>query len=266
MAALPYIGAGIGAVLSSPLLIPALVVGAVGFGIYKYATRLVIGNTMKMRMAQYGFSGRDDKKIKAVCEFEETIFDQVKYDGGQAKLDKTNSDADMLKKVRDLFGISEENNKDMAKFARWYNYRFKPVYLAHLTVLNKLNVKTRLKDVESMPADIKIQYIQATRALAVDFTEIQSPFPEHTHLESSAVDVNNYAEAAVKEARKENPEAVIPPETKTPDAMGNNKPLSTPQSNDAASPVTNVATANSVDATRTQTAANNAIPSALSCR
>jgi hypothetical protein len=72
--AIPAVLSGIGAVLSAPVTLPALAIAAVGYGIYKFVTRLKIGNTLKMRMAQYGFNGFDDKKTKAICEFEATIF------------------------------------------------------------------------------------------------------------------------------------------------------------------------------------------------
>ena len=69
MMAIPAVLSGIGAVLSSPVTLPAMAIAAVGYGIYKFVTRLKIGNTLKMRMAQYGFNGFDDKKTKAICEF-----------------------------------------------------------------------------------------------------------------------------------------------------------------------------------------------------
>ena len=97
--ALPVILSAVGAILSSPVTLPALAIAAVGYGIYKFATRLKIGNTMKMRMAQYGFSGVTADYIKGVAEFEETIRDKVKMTPDGASLDKTDADEDLLKKI-----------------------------------------------------------------------------------------------------------------------------------------------------------------------
>lgn len=217
--AIPAVLSGIGAVLSAPITLPALAVAAVGYGIYKYVTRLKIGNTMKMRMAQYGFGGSDDKKTKAICEFEATIFSQVEFSGGVAKLDKTKSDKELLEKVIDIFGMDENNQKHIARFSRWYTTRFKPVYLSHLTAIDKLGLKVLLREVEDMEPEAKIKYIQATRGLQIDFSEIQSPFPEHSYLEGTAVDVSNFAEAAIAEAKKLAPEAAVPPVSKTPETL-----------------------------------------------
>ena len=217
--AIPAVLSGIGAVLSAPVTLPALAIAAVGYGIYKFVTRLKIGNTLKMRMAQYGFNGFDDKKTKAICEFEATIFSQVEFSGGVAKLDKTKSDEELLEKVRDIFGMDENNQKHIARFSRWYTTRFKPVYLSHLTAIDKLGLKVPLREVEDMEPEAKIKYIQATRGLQIDFSEIQSPFPEHSYLEGTAVDVSNFAEAAIAEAKKLAPEAAVPPVTKTPETL-----------------------------------------------
>ena len=219
MMAIPAVLSGIGAVLSSPVTLPAMAIAAVGYGIYKFVTRLKIGNTLKMRMAQYGFNGFDDKKTKAICEFEATIFSQVEFSGGVAKLDKTKSDKELLEKVRDIFGMDENNQKHIARFSRWYTTRFKPVYLSHLTAIDKLGLKVPLREVEDMEPEAKIKYIQATRGLQIDFSEIQSPFPEHSYLEGTAVDVSNFAEAAIAEAKKLAPEAAVPPVTKTPETL-----------------------------------------------
>jgi hypothetical protein len=120
--ALPYALAAVGAILSSPVTVPLLigsaVVGAVGYGIYAYANRLKIGNTLKMRMAQYGFSGRNDEHIKAVAEFEGLLVKQVTYAEDTAVLDKTDStDEEFMTKVTKLFGLDVNNQKHMAKLS-----------------------------------------------------------------------------------------------------------------------------------------------------
>jgi hypothetical protein len=216
--ALPYALAAVGAILSSPVTVPLLigsaVVGAVGYGIYAYANRLKIGNTLKMRMAQYGFSGRNDEHIKAVAEFEGLLVKQVTYAEDTAVLDKTDStDEEFMTKVTKLFGLDVNNQKHMAKFSKWYKVRFKPVYLAHLTAMRKLKVTTPLRDVEDLVPSIKIAYVQATRALSVNYDEIQSPFTNHEFLEATATDVSSFAEAAIAEAKKKEPSAVIPAAT-----------------------------------------------------
>ena len=229
--ALPYALAAVGAILSSPVTVPLLigsaVVGAVGYGIYAYANRLKIGNTLKMRMAQYGFSGRNDEHIKAVAEFEGLLVKQVTYAEDTAVLDKTDStDEEFMTKVTKLFGLDVNNQKHMAKFSKWYKVRFKPVYLAHLTAMRKLKVTTPLRDVEDLVPSIKIAYVQATRALSVNYDEIQSPFTDHEFLEATATDVSSFAEAAIAEAKKKEPSAVIPAATaKTIADVATTKPV-----------------------------------------
>ena len=229
--ALPYALAAVGAILSSPVTVPLLigsaVVGAVGYGIYAYANRLKIGNTLKMRMAQYGFSGRNDEHIKAVAEFEGLLVKQVTYAEDTAVLDKTDStDEEFMTKVTKLFGLDVNNQKHMAKFSKWYKVRFKPVYLAHLTAMRKLKVTTPLRDVEDLVPSIKIAYVQATRALSVNYDEIQSPFTDHEFLEATASDVSSFAEAAIAEAKKKEPSAVIPAATaKTIADVATTKPV-----------------------------------------
>lgn len=196
--------------LFTPVGLGVAAVAGLSYMAYSYATRFKEGAKTYLRMAQYGFTTAYREKFKGIAELEGMLESLVTYKDGVATLDSTKTDEEMNAKVRDIFGINEENPKHPAKFKEWYVKRFKPVYLAHLTALKKLGVSTKLIDIESLSAEKSLAYVQAVRNLKIDFLEIQSPFPDVPHLDATARDIQEFAEKAIRDAKREKPDAATP--------------------------------------------------------
>lgn len=162
-AALGAIGTGltaIGGILSSPVVLGALAVAAVGYGaykLYKYVTRDNVNDFENIRMKQYGLGESDKNLNHHMLQLEEYLTDgKIGYPSGRADIiDKKVENKELL----EIFSI-DENDQDMCqRFAHWYSARFKPFFLTHLTALYSVDPKIALKDVSKLqPAD-QIKYL-----------------------------------------------------------------------------------------------------------
>jgi hypothetical protein len=81
---------GVGAVLASPVLLTALgiaAVGAIGYGVYHYATARKMTDLFAVRYAQYGFIKDDDTHLSKIFELEDLLKDATVFQGEVASID-----------------------------------------------------------------------------------------------------------------------------------------------------------------------------------
>ena len=199
---------GLFAILTSPVSLAALGIGAAayaGYKAYKYYTRAVLTPINSVRFAQYGFSKAEENKLPQIVSLENALAPAVSLNGSDAKLD------DSKVKLEDLmedFGVEKTNDRAVKNWMTWFNNRFKPVFLGHMAVtkarwpnlgLGQLDAKLKPKE--------KIDYIEATRMPGMNYGAWVSPFPDIKVLPVDTRGVNSAIEIALAAVKKEEKEA-----------------------------------------------------------
>lgn len=167
---------GAGAILTSPVLLGALAVGAVGYGAYKlYKHFNKIKPLERMRLAQYGFGSDDEDYLGKVSSFEKAMLGHVKYDdGGKARLDIDDKSAN---KLITYFDFEAKDKTALNNWIEWVQGRFKPVFLTHMTALKNMGLEGKLLSIDSEEADVKLKYFNNTKFDEGPYSIIVSPFP-----------------------------------------------------------------------------------------
>ncbi len=139
---------GLVGMVGAPVLVGAAVVAAVGAGAYalyrwKHRKVDVIQN---FRMNQYGYDEDDDDHNSKLLTFEKMLLKHVRIaQGGKAVLGKGVS----VKAMLDIFKVTQEDKKALLKLTTWFQYRFKPVFLGHVTAYYGLMKSTNIYDADS---------------------------------------------------------------------------------------------------------------------
>jgi hypothetical protein len=207
-AAVPAILGGIGAVVSSPIFLTGAALaltGYAGYKAYKYFTKKETTHLVKMRMVQYGLSIDEADKYPLIFDLEQRLSQYVSYSDDQAELKVEDK---IIFELLKMFGIEPNNYKsksmaDTEKWVKWFNERFKPVYLTHLSVLRKLSSNIKLSDVDSLESEEKIKYINAASFEEGPYNVLVSPFPDLRSLGAGLKLVQYHKEQALKEANEE---------------------------------------------------------------
>lgn len=182
------IATGLGAVLTAPVLLTALGVAAIGAGAYfgyKYLTRKKLGLMSTLRYAQYGFTKDDDgDHLQKVFGLEDTLAEHVVFTGGQAAIDQSKVD---LKKVISDFGLDPTNEEQRGPWVTWFASRFKPIFLAHMSVL--AGMKKKLGDVDDLKGEERKQYFNAVKMPDGPYDYLVSPFMDLPRLKAGRPEV-----------------------------------------------------------------------------
>lgn len=193
--ALTGLAAGIGGIISAPVLLGAAAIAAAGVGAYygyKYLTRKKLDAMNKYRYAQYGFKSDDTDHLQAVFGLEDALKPGVIYEKGIAKIDDKKIE---IKKMIESFDVNLEKEPDVKNWMLWFNNRFKPVYLTHLTVLHSIDPKISLADIEKLTPTDKKKYLDGSRWPDGPYSVFVSPFPSLDKLSAGKPEI----EAAVAE-------------------------------------------------------------------
>lgn len=171
--------AGIGSVFSFPVVAGIAAVGAVGYGgykLYKYLTKPNMKPLSKMRMAQYGFGQEEIDLVAKVQKFEADVQKYVKYDeNGKADITIDDKNATAL---MGHFGFEQKDAAMVNRFTTWFQQRFKPVFVTHMTALKATGISKPLSDVDSAPAEEKKKYLNAVKFPEGPYTVYACPFPD----------------------------------------------------------------------------------------
>lgn len=155
------VAGGIGAVLGSPVVLGAAIVGGLGYGaykLYKYATKKRYKDVSLLRMIQYGLAPGDEAEHQLMHQAEKELQKAVSFDpeGGTAKIDEKGVN---IQKVLDIFDIKDSDEKERDKFVTWFQNRFKPVFLTHMAALKAVTGDKDLEKVESLSVEDKLKML-----------------------------------------------------------------------------------------------------------
>ena len=178
----------IGAFLASPVVLTGLGVAAAGYGIYKlgsFMTRNSADDIDKIRLTQYGLSDDQDSNYHYMFELEEYLIDNVVGYGAdkQARLTGNKIDAE---EVLSIFGIDTEDTGRTESFLIWFNGRFKPVFLTHLTVIARIDPKIKLDELDDMNDEQKLAYIKGVAMPGGPYHITASPLEDEALMATKA--------------------------------------------------------------------------------
>ena len=149
MATLGTIGAGIVSFLASPVVLGTLAVAGLAYGGYKLYNHLKtkLNDLDKLRLVQYGFHKEDQDNYVRVYGLEQYLkdFTNTNQDGMLIR----EKDLDM-KKLLGFFDLDHTNRQDLERFFRWYQNRFKPVYLTHCASMLSVKKSVDLNNVSKL--------------------------------------------------------------------------------------------------------------------
>lgn len=126
-----WLGTGLLAAVSSPVVLGAAAVGLVGYGLYKLF-KAGQGTQAKLRLTQYGLSDVESDLAEKVVQAEGMLAKFVVIGNGRASLSKDAPIAEVFK----LFLADPNDKKQIAEVFTWFNGRFKPVYLTYMACLD----------------------------------------------------------------------------------------------------------------------------------
>lgn len=171
----------VGGILASPVLLGALAVaavGAAGYYGYKYFTRDKLDEFQDIRVKQYGLTNSEsDKKFNhQLMNFEGYLIDTcVEYGDKGAYIAEKRIDSE---KALGYFDIDIKDQNMVNIFAKWFNGRFKPFFLTHLTALRAINPRVKLYDLDKLKLDEKIKYLKLISFESGPYEEETSPFKD----------------------------------------------------------------------------------------
>lgn len=139
------LGTALAGLVSAPVLIGAAVVGGVAvasYFTYKYFAG-VKGEFMSVRMLQYGItSTRQRHKILKL----EELFEKTSMRGQNPQI---SINGDSGSKMIDIMGFSKDDPEAIARFAKWMDKRFKPVFCTWLKAVDTVGkTQMSLRDIE----------------------------------------------------------------------------------------------------------------------
>lgn len=188
---------GIGAVLASPIVIGALIVGAIGYGAYKlYSNHKLKGDKWRsLRMAQYGVDVQKDlSNSKKIGELEELFEPHVTVANGKGEINVKEMKKDDLIKVTKIFGLyrskwnpmnwfHKTDTKDIANnnaLANWMAKRWKPVFLQWVAAVRGINPHLSISDVNSeLKPEQKRDLLKVVKTMdASMYAVMDSPFQD----------------------------------------------------------------------------------------
>ena len=198
--------AALGSILASPVVLGAAVTAAVAYGgykLYKYATRDNIDVYESIRIKQYGLTNSEHDKhhIHELLALEEYLQDgRVGYDDGKAYLLDKKID---VQELLDIFSIDPNDDERVGSFTQWFEARFKPFFLNHLTAFYLFNNKGSLADVKKLNAVDKAKYLGMIGFESGPYDVTLSPFKDIDTLHSDPKIVKSTIEEALEESKKE---------------------------------------------------------------
>jgi len=173
------IGAGLGAIIGSPVLLGALAVaavGAAGYYGYKALTKKRVGVLSKYRYAQYGFPEKDTDHVNAVFGLEDKLESAVIWADGKPDLDPKKVDKAYMQSLVEDFGVNRKDERQVRSWSSWFVNRFKPVYLTHIAALKAADATARLSGVDDLKGEALKRYFELSRFADGPYDLQASPF------------------------------------------------------------------------------------------
>ena len=171
--------AGAGAVLTSPVTLGVLAVGAAGYAgykLYKHFGSPKMDPLTRLRMAQYGFGSEDKDYIAKVQAFEKEMLQYVSYSDGKAQL---SVDDEKASKLITYFDFEAKDRPQLENWLTWVQKRFKPIFLTHLTALKSIGQDSGiLLAMDKLDAALQKKYLTLVKFVDGPYDETTSPFAD----------------------------------------------------------------------------------------
>lgn len=137
-------------------------VGTAGYYLYKWYDSSKDRPLQKFRLAQYGWDTKDEDKAKKLVAFESLMLKHTSK-GANPEISMKAED---MREALELFGIdSEKPSPAFVAFSHWFTGRFKPLFIAHVTALNKIDKSVSLSEVDDkLKPSQKRDYFSAVKA------------------------------------------------------------------------------------------------------
>jgi len=159
MATLGTIGAGIVSFLASPVVLGTLAVAGLAYGGYKLYNYLKtkLSEVDKVRLVQYGFHKDDQENYNRVFALEQYLKEYTHTDKDGMKIKEKDLE---IKKLLSFFDLDHTNKQDLERFFRWYQNRFKPVYLTHCACMLGIKNTLDLNEVSKLKGNEVSEYLK----------------------------------------------------------------------------------------------------------
>lgn len=192
------------AVLTSPISLTLLGLTAGYYG-YKYLTKARMGVMSRPRFAQYGFQDNDEENsvtLEPITRLEKMLEPAVKISKeGQASLDGSKFKMD---DILELFSVNSRDLRQYRRMMTWFNDRFKPVFLAHVSAMRAKFPDATLSSLDNQKnKQALITHLDATSMPDGPYDVIDSPFKEIEYLKVRASGVSSAIEMAKAQLGKE---------------------------------------------------------------
>jgi hypothetical protein len=173
----------LGAIVASPLLIPGLIIAGTaaaiyaGVKVYDYYNQddAPIG---KFRMAQYGYEVDDKEHVEKLIELETRCLKIVSVGKGQQAQLRAGETAESLMAI---FKVDTNDKEAIQRWITWFVKRFKPVFLAHVTMLYDLVGKSDISKADKLlTSQQRLTYLNAVHFRGADtpYNVFASPFAD----------------------------------------------------------------------------------------
>lgn len=168
-------------VLGAPIVLGAAAVAAVGYLAYKgYKAYKNAKNShlVKYRMAQYGISWDDEDQVSKAMQLELIVAPAVQLNSTEPRI---NWKAIKVEKIKELFGLSDDEPEKTERFGHWFETRFGPVMISHLKMLQRYSTSTKLEESDdAVKMADKLKFLEGVKVDDPDKTygDMTSPFDE----------------------------------------------------------------------------------------
>ena len=155
-----------------------------------------------IRYAQYGFNFDSDKvSLGKMLQLENYLSKYVKEADGHADLADENVDLNVL---MNIFGNDTTDQKQTELFKTWYQERFRPIYVAHLTIAKTITKAFKLNALGKLRGKDKITALEAVKGLSKAYGVHWVPVPNiEQYKMSSKSDIESLIDDAMAAAKLE---------------------------------------------------------------
>jgi hypothetical protein len=206
-------GAVAAGIVSAPVMAAvgiAMAVGTVAWLAYKWYDASKDRPLQRLRLAQYGWDGKDSDVAKKMLAFEEKILKHTKVTDG--KIDVGAGGDDAIAALKE-FDIDPEKPRDLKfrSFQEWYDKRFRLVFDTWVMALNKVDASAKLPEVDDKLNDeTKKTLLELVKTAGSAGWTIGSAPGEDMNMLTDPSAIKALADAAVEKFGKANAKTDLP--------------------------------------------------------
>ena len=153
----------------------------------------------RFRFHQYGLKLQRDRDAKAVLALEKDLLENVSVGKGRSPTVKPSRP---VEEYYEMFGVDPQKEDQVKNWLIWYHYRFKPIFLSHVSEWNKTMRNTKLHGGdEKLGAEAAKEYLKNVHYINPErapYKQTANPFAGDDEPLPGVKDVNKAYEVAVK--------------------------------------------------------------------